>query len=174
MRSYWSELTWPELKEAAEHGAVVVVPVGSTEQHGHHLPVGTDAWLAFDVAREASEAVREKMIALYTPAVWTGYSPHHMAFPGTITLSTETFLRLLIDICRSIWQHGFRRILLLNAHGGNNSLLASAVWQLRYEHAIGVAHVNLLSLITEYIAQWRRSELGGINHSCEEIGRAHV
>ena len=167
MRTRWSELRSPELAEAVARNAVVVVPVGATEQHGPHLPVGTDTLIGSQIARQVCERVRDKIVAIYLPVVWTGYSPLHVDFGGTITLEAETFLRLICDICRSIWSQGFRRILLLNSHGKNRYLLSAAVGELSYRHGVSVVQMNYWNLIAEYLREWRASKLGGINHAGE-------
>lgn len=167
MRTLWSELRSPELAEAVARNAVVLVPIGATEQHGPHLPVGVDSLIGSAIARQVCERVREKMVAIYLPVVWTGYSPQHVGFAGTITLEAETFLRLISDLCRSIWSLGFRRILLLNTHGKNRHLLSTAAGELNYRYGISVVQVTYWNLVAEYLREWRASKLGGINHAGE-------
>lgn len=163
-----AELSSRALREAIDGGAVVVVPVGATEQHGAHLPLETDWRLCSEVAERACVRAQEEGVpALVTPAVWVGYSPHHMDFPGTVTLDASTFLALVGQISRSLWHHGARKILLLNGHGGNANLLRSAVQQLRFEHGVRVAAASYWDFALPAIAQWRASGPGGINHACE-------
>lgn len=120
---YWEQLRSPQLKSLADVNAIVVVPVGSIEQHGPHLPVKVDALLATEVARRAALKVQTHQPILVTPTVWCGLAEHHMDFCGTLTLDFETFHGLLRNLCRSIRHHGFRRIFLLNGHGGNIAAL---------------------------------------------------
>lgn len=120
---YWEQLRSPQLKSLADANAIVVVPVGSIEQHGPHLPVKVDALLATEVARRAALKVQTHQPILVTPTVWCGLAEHHMDFCGTLTLDFETFHALLRNLCRSIRHHGFRRIFLLNGHGGNIAAL---------------------------------------------------
>ena len=120
---YWEQLRSPQLKSLADVNAIVVVPVGSMEQHGLHLPVKVDALLATEVARRAALKVQTHQPILVTPTVWCGLAEHHMDFCGTLTLDFETFHALLRNLCRSIRHHGFRRIFLLNGHGGNIAAL---------------------------------------------------
>jgi creatinine amidohydrolase len=120
---YWEQLRSPQLKSLADVNAIVVVPVGSMEQHGPHLPVKVDALLAAEVARRAALKVQTHQPILVTPTVWCGLAEHHMDFCGTLTLDFETFHALLRNLCRSIRHHGFRRIFLLNGHGGNIAAL---------------------------------------------------
>ena len=120
---YWEQLRSPQLKSLADVNAIVVVPVGSMEQHGPHLPVKVDALLATEVARRAALKAKTRQPILVTPTVWCGLAEHHMDFCGTLTLDFETFHALLRNLCRSIRHHGFRRIFLLNGHGGNIAAL---------------------------------------------------
>ena len=120
---YWEQFRSPQLKSLADANAIVVVPVGSIEQHGPHLPVKVDALLATEVARRAALKIQTHQPILVTPTVWCGLAEHHMDFCGTLTLDFETFHGLLRNLCRSIRHHGFRRIFLLNGHGGNIAAL---------------------------------------------------
>ena len=121
---YWEQLRFPQLQSLSEANAIVVVPVGSMEQHGPHLPVKVDALLATEVARRAAMKVQTHQPIVVTPTVWCGLAEHHMDFCGTLTLDFETFHALLRNLCRSIRHHGFQRIFLLNGHGGNISALS--------------------------------------------------
>jgi creatinine amidohydrolase len=163
-----AEKTWPDIEEAMRSGAVVVIPTGSVEQHGPHLPVQTDFYLAAEVAersaRRASEAGTGVLVA---PPVWTGYSPHHMDYPGTVTLNAVTFMDVVTQVAASIWRHGFRKILFLNGHGGNANLINSAVQRLRFEEGVRVAAASYWAFVTDDIAEWRQSGPGGIDHACE-------
>jgi creatinine amidohydrolase len=121
---YLDQLTWIAVKEEIQNGRdTVVVPLGSTEQHGRHMPLGTDAVLG----DEFGWGLAVRMGAFLAPTVRFGCSEHHLAFPGTISLSAETFQRLVIDVVASLSGHGFRRIVLLPTHGGNFKPLAEAV-----------------------------------------------
>jgi len=161
----WQDLTSPELGVLAQAGAAVLVPVGAIEQHGPHLPVSTDITCALAVAEGAAQAISEFSVLVAPPVSW-GVSPHHMGFPGTITLSIEVFVGLLCDICRSIARHGFRRILLLNGHGGNAEAVGLAAQQLSIE-GIFVAATTYFGLITEELRAIGESPLGGMSHACE-------
>lgn len=136
----WSNLRAPELKALAQRDAVVVVPIGSTEQHGPHLPVQVDALLAGEVARRAARRVADTAVPIVVaPTVWSGLAEHHMAFGGTFTLDHQTFSALLRCICGSIVRHGFRRIFLLNGHGGNMTSLDVIAAELSIEFKRPVA-----------------------------------
>jgi creatinine amidohydrolase len=166
MRSiYWQNLRRGEIEEAAKAGAVVIVPIGSTEQHGPHLPVDTDIRSSSEIARRAAERVTEFPV-LIAPPVWSGYSPHQMHFPGTITLRADVFIELLVDVGTSIAQHGFRKILFLNGHGGNRGLVLTATMKLS-EAGVEVAAATYWDMITEEINQIRSGPVGSTGHSCE-------
>lgn len=163
-----ASLTWRELADLPLSEAVVIVPVGATEQHGHALPLGTDFTMAEEVAgRSAERLVAQGEKVLVTPPVWTGYSPHHMSYAGTITLSAATFTALVSDVATSLWNHGVRKILFLNGHGGNAQLLAAAVQELRYQRGVRAAAASYWSLASDAVSRWRLSDRGGINHACE-------
>ena len=120
---YLDRLTWAEVKKKIHNGrSTVVVPFGSTEQHGRHLPLGTDAVLGDEIGR----GLAERLDAFLAPTVRLGCSAHHLSFPGTISLAEETFQQVVVDVVASLSRHGFRRIVLLPTHGGNFKPLAQA------------------------------------------------
>jgi len=131
MEIEWRRLRADQLREKARQDAIVIVPVGSIEQHGPHLPVEVDSTLGEAVSQLTARAIAARgQQALVLPMVWTGLSEHHMSFGGTITLSLATFSALMEDICVSILRHGFRRIVLLNGHGGNENALRNVTDEL--------------------------------------------
>jgi len=105
-------MTSEEFGEEVKQGQVVILPVGSTEQHGGHLPVGTDTMVAIALA----EAASEKTGAVVAPPLWFGWSPHHMVLPGTITVRPEILVELVYDVIESLVKHGCRRFVLVNGH----------------------------------------------------------
>jgi Uncharacterized protein, putative amidase len=109
------ELAWPDV--AAVKTKPVVVPLGSFEQHGRHLPLLTDTLIGQEIARRAEAELGDE--ALFLPMLYLGASDHHLAFPGTVSLSLDTYVRVLCDLIESLISAGFRRIFLLNAHAGN-------------------------------------------------------
>ena len=122
----WRKLRADQLRALAQQDAIVILPVGSMEQHGPHLPVEVDSALGEAVSiRLAQDMVARGVPAVTLPPVWTGLSEHHMSFGGTITLELSTFIAVIGDICRSLVRHGFRRLVLLNSHGGNENALRS-------------------------------------------------
>lgn len=135
----WSNMTATELRELADTDCIVVVPVGSTEQHGPHLPVCVDALLAKEVAVRAARRASDQEPVVVTPTVWTGLAEHHMGFGGTFTLDFATFLSLLRCICKALGRHGFRRIFILNGHGGNMAALDVVATELGVELELPIA-----------------------------------
>ena len=118
--NYLPHLTWPEVKALLETTDTVILPFGSIEQHGPALPEGTDTLGVIAVSRAAARASG----TLCAPVLFPALSAHHMQFPGTITLSEDTFCRVVLESAASLARHGFRRILLANGHGGNEATLA--------------------------------------------------
>src|SRR4029078_9098035 len=116
-----AELHWPEVKKLDRETLVALVPVGSMEQHGPHLPFQVDVLVASRLAEDLEKKIPE---ILLVPPICTGVSAHNMDFPGSITLRARVFIDVLHDICASLHHHGLRRIVLLNGHGGNRSSLA--------------------------------------------------
>jgi len=121
----WKELTAADLREKAQAGAVVLLPVGSMEQHGPHLPVGVDTFLSEGVCKAAAEAIAAETAVVVAPTLWCGMAEHHMAYGGTFTLDIPTYLAVLGCLLKSLERHGFKRVLIVNGHGGNIAALAS-------------------------------------------------
>lgn len=139
----WSDVSRQVLAELLPE-ALVVLPVGATEQHGYHLATGTDALLAATVAlRAAAEAEKDSPRPLVVaPALPFGASDHHLAFGGTLSLTPETLLAVLIDLLRSVSVDGGRRVVLVNGHGGNVGVCHAAAAAASSRHEIAVAHLN--------------------------------
>ena len=138
-------LTWAEVASEIQNGRdTVVVPFGSTEQHGRHLPVGTDAVLGDEIGW----ALADRLGAFLAPTVRLGCSEHHLSFPGTISLSSETFRCIVSDVVASLSRHGFQRIVLLPTHGGNFQPLAEAYVKLQSVDNVKVlAFTDLTGLV---------------------------
>jgi len=149
MKYLWENLRWPEFNKLDKENMVVIVPIGSIEQHGPHLPISTDTKLVTEVVTRTAKQLGGKI--LVTPTVWTGFSPHHMDFPGAISLSSKVLLDLLLDICNSIYHHGFKRILLINGHGGNSSFLRITSARMGNKPDCIVAALNYWDLVKDYL-----------------------
>lgn len=120
-RYYMPEMTWPEIARALRRAQVVLIPVGAHEQHGPYLCTACDAARALEFTRRLGARVFP--LALVAPALSLGVSPHHLNFPGTISLRPETFAGVLLDLVESLARHGIRKFLAINGHGGNDAAL---------------------------------------------------
>lgn len=117
------EMTWPEVKQYLAHTDMVIIPLGSTEQHGPHLPLGTDCFEAFEMSKQISARTG----VLVAPVIMIGYSPYHSGFPGTISIRSETLEQVLFESAEYLIKYGFRRIMFFNYHGGNNPTQAHLI-----------------------------------------------
>jgi creatinine amidohydrolase len=118
-----ADATWPEVAET--NAELALLPVGSTEQHGPHAPLGTDSLHAESVAEHAAEQYEQhhdESVAL-APTLSVGVSPEHRAFPGTLWLSADTFRSAIRETIASLAQHGMDRVVVVNGHGGNTDAL---------------------------------------------------
>jgi len=124
-------MSWMEVKEALENGFdTVIIPIGSIEQHGPHLPLGTDTFIGEVLAVRIAEKLGKTLVA---PAITTGCSQHHMGFLGTLTFKPETLMRIIRDICTCLAKHGFKKIILLPTHGGNFAPVKTVIMELALE-----------------------------------------
>lgn len=127
------EMSSLEVRDALRRGMdTAIVAIGSTEQHGPHLPLTTDSLLARVVAERIAQKLANAVLA---PVIRVGCSDHHMDFPGTLSLRAEVLQGIIEDYCSSLKRHGFKRIALLPLHGGNFAPLAAIYDRLREEHA---------------------------------------
>lgn len=115
VRNYLPHMTWPEVEDLLKRTDMVIIPVASLEQHGLQGPIGTD----FLNSVEQAKLIAQRTDVLVAPILMPGNSPYHMGFPGTITLSAETIQRVYVEAVESLIQHGFKRFVFMNGHGGN-------------------------------------------------------
>lgn len=161
----WERLTAPEINALAARNALVVLPVASLEQHGPHLPVWTDSALGHAMAVRAAEIARD-VPAVVLPPMWMGLSEHHFPFGGTISLDYATFAGVLRCVARSIIACGFKRLFLVNSHGGNIEPLAVASREMAHEFGIPVATTSLPRVAAQEIAAILETQ-PGVQHACE-------
>jgi creatinine amidohydrolase len=163
----YGTLTWPQINIAVEQRKVIILPVGATEQHGHHLPIDVDNKLSGSVVREAGRRSPENILVM--PQVSYGYCHHVMDFPGTVNIEPTTFVRYLLDITRSVAYHGFERIILVNGHGSNAPLVEQVGRQTNLQTDALCATLSWWQLIADYWnAEVRTSVMpGGCAHACE-------
>jgi creatinine amidohydrolase len=126
-----AELSWPQVNAIAQE-LPVVIPIAAVEQHGRHLPVFTDSLLLGEVVRRAALVLGDRVI--WTPLLWLGNSHHHIDFAGTLSAAPRTYLDLLGDLIDNLIGHGFRRVVLLNGHGGNIVPAQQAVFEARQRY----------------------------------------
>ena len=162
----WKLLTAADLRAKAAAGAIVVLPVASMEQHGPHLPVGVDTILTEAVCQAAAEVVAGDAAVVVAPTLWCGMAEHHMAFGGTFTFDIPTYRSVLHSLLASIGRHGFKRVLIVNGHGGNIAALAAFLPDIARE-------IGLELRVTTYFEQ-AKTALGevledqeGVHHACE-------
>ncbi len=131
------ELTREEARTIAGE-TLAVFPVGATEQHGPHLPVGTDTFTVEHIAREAAAQIASEVPVVVVPTMPFGSSHHHLPFGGTMSLSTDTYYRVIYDLTESLIASGFRRIFILNGHGGNHELVQLVARDLALKHPVNI------------------------------------
>jgi creatinine amidohydrolase len=162
----WERLTAPELRDLAEREALVVLPVASLEQHGPHLPVWTDSLIGHACCVMAARKAGAARPVVVLPPMWTGMSEHHLPFGGTITLDYAAFRAVLTCICRSLKAQGFKRLFLVNSHGGNIDPLAVAARELGVEFAMPVVAATVFHVAGEKLGALLDTQ-PGVMHACE-------
>lgn len=138
LNKFWvQELTRPAFEDWLENepDPLVVIGIGAIEQHGIHLPLGTDSL----GVREFIHEVASRTNSVCIHPCWAGFSPHHMAFPGSLTFSAETLLNILLETIESFAQHGVKRFVLINHHGGNSATMNLAVQIARRKFKVMIA-----------------------------------
>lgn len=166
----WAGKTYPEIKDLAEQdGSILIVPIGSLEQHGPHLPTITDTVLVDAIAHGGAEAAYDNGIpVLVTPPVWTGESAHHLPFGGTASVQSDTLRTILAEISDSTLENGFDTIFLLNGHGGNISTLGVAVTEIGRDHPDAeIMGMTYWDLARGFVEDIRESDTGGMGHAGE-------
>ncbi len=163
-----TDLTWPAVQSLSKD-TPVVFPVAALEQHGRHLPLFTDSLLLGEVVRRAAERVGDRV--LFAPLQWLGNSDHHLDFPGTLSAPPRVYLDLLAGLLENFVTHGFKRLVIVNGHGGNDVPGKQTVFEVRQRHR---HRDDLLLLFATY---WglgsdpRRADPGlkqtRMGHACE-------
>jgi creatinine amidohydrolase len=164
----YERLTWREVRRAAAENRVALIPVATLEDHGPHLPIDTDLRIVAEICERVADGMSDQVVLL--PPVPHGYSPHHMDFPGPVTIGWQTFTEYCADVGRSLARHGFRRLLYLNGHGSNQNLVEMAA------RLVMLDHPEVLAAAAFYLAspgglatveRVRSSGRGGMGHACE-------
>lgn len=158
-------MTSPEV-DAISRDTVIVIPTGSLEQHGRHLPLFTDSLIVTAVCQAVDDRISSEI--LVTPCLWLGASAHHIAFPGTMTASMDSYIGSLISCVESLHRHGFHRFFVVNGHGGNTDPNGVALRTLKERHKnITVGHSGYFSFIDENLYSQMVGPVKGIRHACE-------
>ena len=157
-RLLFAEMTREELRAIAPD-TLVVLPIGATEQHGPHLPTGPDYFTVEHLCREAAKGAAGEIPVIVTPALPFGCSDHHLTFGGTLSISTETYYRVLRDLLLSLIKDGFQRIFVVNGHGGNHELAQLAARDLALLHPARIAAGSYWTVAWEALVE-EKAHLG--------------
>ena len=161
----WQEMLRHELLDAVNDRGVVIVPVGSVEQHGPHCPQDVDISIPYHLAIRAADAIDDFPVVVAPPVTY-GFTHYNMGEIGTITLSLETFINVLGDVARSIWANGFRRIIMLNGHGGN--LAPNWVTAVKMaEEDVWYVALTYWNMATDELLAMSETDEGSIGHGGE-------
>jgi creatinine amidohydrolase len=161
----WQERSWPEIEEASKKHFLVIQPCGSLEQHSTYLPEDTDTSIVSEIAKRAAEEAGRTLVL---PCLPYGISWHHLDFPGTVSLSLETYCAMIKDVGKCVAHHGFRILILLNGHGGNSAALNAISGSFLHEINLRIMAVTYWDIIDkDEVGKIRSSSLGGMNHACE-------
>ncbi|MHB8194314.1 MAG: creatininase family protein [Bellilinea sp.] len=151
-------ISFKQVDELDRAKTIVILPCGSMEQHGPHLPNGMDTQVATKVAELVCQNADNKMDCLLLPPVPYGQSPEHMDFPGTISFSAETYITLLKEICGSVARHGFKKMYIINGHGGNISAIGAAAFDIRDQFNLTIFMFNVWAVISDIALKHTKRE----------------
>lgn len=165
----WAGMTADEIGNiAGAAGSIFLLPIGSIEQHGNHLPVATDTILVEAIAQLGADHVSDEIPILTGPPFWAGFSPHHLPFGGTLSLEFSTMREAIEDVVDSALSNGFDVVLLLNGHGGNKALIGAVTSTIGTEHPdTEVLGLTYFDLAGSFIDELRDSDTGGMAHGGE-------
>jgi len=154
-KSSLAEMTPEEILRSLQETDTVLIPIGTVEQHGPHLPVGTDVFIPMKVA----ELVAEKARVLVAPPVFYGNSLSMMHMNGVFTISPETLANLLLDLCRAFVKRGFRKIVFINGHGGNTQVVSFMGQRARIETGAQIVRIDWWTVASEEISKTCEKEV---------------
>jgi len=161
----WQELSWPEIGDAAKNGFLAIQPCGSLEQHSMYLPEDTDANIVSEISRRAAEEVGHTLVL---PCLPYGISWHHIDFPGTISLSLDTYCSILRDVAKCVAHHGFKILILINGHGGNSAAINAVSGAFLNEIDLRIMALTYWEVIDpDEVKKYRSSPIGGMSHAGE-------
>src|SRR5688500_11376979 len=160
------DMTWPDVKALDLSRVIVVLPTGSFEQHGPHLPLTTDTDIVTAIATRLEQRNPDRILLL--PTLWPGLSTHHMHFPGTLDVPQADYIRLVTDLGVSIASMGAKKCFILNGHGGNDVPIRAALRELKTDvPQTRFVFASYWTLAAQSIKHVRESELCGLGHACE-------
>ena len=160
-----ADMTWKEV-DALDRNTIVLIPTGSLEQHGAHLPLLTDSLLATAATSAVEKRTSDQV--LLTPCVWLGASGHHLNFAGTCSASMEGYVATLTAIVESMMRHGFHRFLIINGHGGNNEPNGVAFRALKEKNNnLTLGHTGYYAFGEAAVQEVMEGPAKGIQHACE-------
>lgn len=162
---YYDDLTWPEINEAVLAKKVVLLPIGSTEQHGPHLPLDVDNFLARSVCIATAKLAPSEFLIM--PTIPYGYNEHALDFPGTIHVHYDHFIEYCLDVCKSVMHAGFDRLIIVDGHGSNEHLCEFIARRANLECDGMVASTMWTNMAVEPFNAVRESGFGGAAHACE-------
>ena len=162
---HFQEMWRHELEDAISRDPVVIVPVGSVEQHGPHCPPDVDISIPFHLAVETARAIEDFPVIVAPPVIY-GFTHYNMGHAGTLTLRLETFIEVLCDVCRSLKANGFERIVLVNGHGGNVAPQRAASVKLA-EEDVWALPVVYWEMARDELLAWSETDAGSIGHGGE-------
>ncbi|KRE47392.1 creatininase family protein [Paenibacillus sp. Soil522] len=164
-----TQMTCPEVEEALKTVKIAIIPLGAHEQHGPHMVESCDAVLAEEMGKRLTEKLYPE--AMLTPIINMGVSPHHINFPGTISLEPTTLIAILRDMIKSLKHQGVDKFLVLNSHGGNQATLGVAVEMLTSELNVSLYYAKTTASAKDVMDKRIESKLYG--HSCDrEVSEA--
>ena len=161
-----ADMSWTEIKETVDKdpNLRVIIPIGSLEQHGPHLPLRTDSILAEYVAK----SVADRLPSVLFPPLTIGFSLEHTQFPGTVSFAQQTFARMIREISDCLWKSGFRRLIVINGHGGNRAILECSITAVKQTHPeLKIYSFTLLDIARKKFRDIRKSPHGMIGHADE-------
>ena len=165
---YFTDYRWPELKDFAERGAVVLLPIGQVEEHGPHLPVGCDCRISTETARAVAQAAARELPVLVMPTVWCGYSGKDLhAWPGIVSLPPELVIGMIENICVSLGTSGFRKVVTLNSHGHHVGIVRVAARKVADRSDVCVVATDIWKMAGDVVSRLRDSQPGGCCHAGE-------
>ncbi|MDL2218248.1 creatininase family protein [Christensenellaceae bacterium OttesenSCG-928-M15] len=164
MSCYFGDKTWVEIEEYVKQQAVVILPIGTTEEHGHHLPVATDALIAQKFGDEMGKALEGKLPVLVMETIQYGFSMSIVRnWPGCPNIDTRTFADYIFNITDSLVQMGFKKIVMLDCHGNHDCLLRLVMREIADKHDIYMMTLAPFSLCADLYKKIRKDPEGDIH-----------